>query len=64
MESMDVGGLLDKFSDKGDIAEYALDSLAALIKENLIVGSNNKLNPRANATRAEAAVFLYRIYSR
>jgi len=63
-ESMDVGGLLDKFSDKGDIAEYALDSLAALIKENLIVGSNNKLNPRANATRAEAAVFLYRIYSR
>jgi hypothetical protein len=54
--------VLDKFSDKRDIAGYAVESLATLVKEGLITGSADKLNPRANTTRAEAAVFLYRIY--
>jgi hypothetical protein len=57
-------GLSDKFSDKGDIADYAVSSIAALVKEGLIAGSGERLNPRAYATRAEAAVFLYRIYNR
>jgi hypothetical protein len=30
----------------------------------LIVGSDDKLNPLGNTTRAEAAVFLYRIYDK
>jgi len=55
--------ILDKFSDKGDIADYAADYLATLVKEGLIVGSDGRLNPRANTTRAEAAVFMYRIYN-
>ncbi len=54
--------VLDKFSDKRDIAGYAVDSLATLVKEGLISGSGDKLNPRAQTTRAESAVFLYRIY--
>ncbi|MBR0599868.1 immunoglobulin-like domain-containing protein [Sinanaerobacter chloroacetimidivorans] len=56
-------GILDQFSDKGGISEYAAESLAALIKSGLITGSGNKLNPRGDTTRAEAAVFLYRIYN-
>jgi len=45
------------------IADYAIDSIASLVKEGLIVGSAGKLNPLDNTTRAEAAVFLYRIYN-
>jgi uncharacterized repeat protein (TIGR02543 family) len=56
--------VLDKFSDKGDIAGYAVNSIAILVKEGLIAGSGDRLNPRANTTRAEAAVFMYRIYNK
>lgn|GEM_PF-5292013 len=55
---------LDKFSDKGDIAGYAVRDLATLVREGLIAGSNDKLNPRLQTTRAEAAVFLYQIYNK
>jgi len=58
----DTNGELDKFADKEDIAEYAVNSMSALITEGLIAGTGNKLNPCAYATRAEAAVFLYNIY--
>ncbi|PQP81559.1 hypothetical protein C0Q44_17740 [Paenibacillus sp. PCH8] len=55
--------ILDSFSDEEDIAVYAKMNLATLVKEGLISGSGNKLNPQAQTTRAEAAVFLYRIYN-
>ncbi|MGE5485140.1 MAG: S-layer homology domain-containing protein [Ignavibacteriales bacterium] len=37
---------------------------STLVKEGLIAGSGDTINPRANATRAEAAVFLCRIYNK
>jgi hypothetical protein len=46
------------------VADYAADSIAALVKEGLIVGGGGKVNPLGNTTRAEAAVFLYRIYGK
>jgi hypothetical protein len=55
--------ILDQFSDKEDIAYYAVESLAALVKEGFIAGSENKLHPQTQTTRAEAAVFLHRIYN-
>jgi len=55
---------LDKFSDKGEIGGYALESLANLVKEGLVAGYGNTINPLGNTTRAEAAVFLYRIYNK
>ncbi|WP_145052977.1 S-layer homology domain-containing protein [Paenibacillus xylanexedens] len=55
---------LEKFSDQSQIAPYAVDSVAILINEGLIEGSNNKVNPRGNTTKAEAAVFLYRLYNK
>lgn len=54
---------LDKFTDTTDIAGYALESMETLVKEGLIKGTGDKLNPRDHTTRAEAAVFLYRIYN-
>lgn len=55
---------LEKFADKSLIAPYAIDSVASLVKEGLIVGSGGRVNPLGNTTRAEAAVFLYRIYNK
>ena len=57
-------GVLDSFIDKADIADYAAESLATLVNEGLITGSGDTLDPLGNATRAEAAAFLYRIYSK
>ncbi len=55
---------LEKFSDRSKIASYAVNSVATMVKEGLIVGSDNKVNPTGNLTKAEAAVFLYKLYSR
>jgi hypothetical protein len=64
IESKDKIPSLSQFSDKEKIAVYAARSIDSLVKEGLIVGSGSRLNPRGNTTRAEAAVFLYRIYEK
>lgn len=55
---------LEKFSDKSKVASYAVNSVAAMVKEGLIEGSGNKVNPAGNTTKAEAAMFLYRLYNK
>jgi chitodextrinase len=55
---------LDKFSDKSDISGYAVDSIAGFVNAGLISGSDGKINPRQNTTRAEAAVIIYKIYNK
>ncbi len=55
---------LKRFRDKELVADYAVESVASVVKEGLIIGAYNRLNPLGNLTRAEAAVFLYRIYNR
>ncbi|MGI6332487.1 MAG: S-layer homology domain-containing protein [Zhaonellaceae bacterium] len=56
--------LLNRFNDQRDIAQYAVQSAATLLKEGLIAGDGGKLRPRTQTTRAEAAAFLYNIYNR
>ncbi len=55
---------LKAFSDKSLIASYAVESTAALVEDGLIIGSGDRIDPLGNTTRAEAAVFLYRIYNK
>ncbi|MEC0169101.1 S-layer homology domain-containing protein [Paenibacillus graminis] len=55
---------LERFTDKSEVASYAVNSVAAMVKEGLIEGSGNKVNPTGNTTKAEAAVFLYRLYNK
>ncbi len=55
---------LDKFSDKSLVADYAVEGVASIVKEGLIIGSGGRINSLGSTTRAEAAVFLYRIYNR
>lgn len=62
LEQKDLS-VLNRFSDKDEIAPWAVESAAALVNEGLIVGSNDKIMPAENATRAEAVEFLYRLYN-
>ncbi|MDD2620796.1 MAG: S-layer homology domain-containing protein, partial [Syntrophomonadaceae bacterium] len=61
MQAVEDTNVLDRFNDKADIAGYAAKSMATLVTEGLISGQGDKLNPGLRATRAEAAVFLYKI---
>lgn len=56
--------VLDSFADKTDIAAYALPALSTLVSNELVAGdAHGNLNPKNGATRAEAAVFLSRVYT-
>ncbi|WP_019228648.1 S-layer homology domain-containing protein [Sedimentibacter sp. B4] len=55
---------IEKYNDSFHVSEYAKNSISYLLNEGLIVGNDNKINPLGNTTRAEAAVFLYRIYNK
>lgn len=55
---------LSKFSDYGEVAPYAASAIAQLVKEEIIMGSNGRINPEGTATRAETAVIMYRILNR
>lgn len=56
--------VLDAFSDNGEIAEYAKPAISTLVSLNLVAGDNQgRINPKGNATRAESAVFLDRVYT-
>jgi len=55
---------LSGFTDANLIADYALDSVKAMIAVGLVKGNADQtINPRGNATRAEAAVIMQRILS-
>lgn len=49
------------FADASEVSGYALESVAALVKEGIIVGSGNQLHPLDHATRAETAVILFKL---
>ena len=46
------------------VASYAKEAVEALTGAGLIAGSNGKINPKANTTRAEVAVVLDRILNK
>lgn len=57
--------IFDEFVDKNQISDYAIESVGRMVSEGFIAGDeSHKLNPLANTTRAETAVFLYRIYNK
>jgi len=53
-------GDLYPFADRDQIADYAYDAVAALVKEGVVMGDRGKINPQGSITRAEMAVILYR----
>jgi rhamnogalacturonan endolyase len=53
---------LARYEDNKGIASYAVNGLAALAKEGVLVESSGKLNPVGKATRADVAALLYKVY--
>lgn len=50
---------LDSFSDSADLAEYARTPAATLVSLQVVSGSDGKLTPKAELTRAQMARILY-----
>jgi hypothetical protein len=55
---------LSKYEDADQIASYAKNGIASLVKEGIATGSGSSMNPRGYATRAEIAVIVYRLYNK
>ena len=52
-------GKLDSFSDAASVSSYAENAMQWAVANGIVNGSNGKLNPQDNATRAEvAAIFM------
>ena len=54
---------LSGFGDRDKIADYAVRSVAKLVKSGIMTGEGASVNPLGNTTRAEAAVIIYRVYN-
>ncbi|WIV20000.1 S-layer homology domain-containing protein [Paenibacillus polygoni] len=52
--------ILKQFADADKIGPAYKQAVAFAADKGLVVGSNGKFNPKKNATRAEAAVMIYR----
>ena len=53
-------GRLDGFSDAASVSAYAVNAMQWAVANGIVNGSNGKLNPQNNATRAEVAAILMR----
>lgn len=63
-EKSETTDVLVGFSDASKITAYATGSVAALVKEGIVKGSDNRINPLGHATRAEIAVLIYTLYNK
>jgi hypothetical protein len=52
---------LDEFTDNDKVSSWAEAAVAAMVEAGYVSGSNGKLNPKADITRAEFAQVLYNI---
>lgn len=53
-------GKLDSFSDAASVSTYAASAMQWAVANGIVNGSDGKLNPQDNATRAEVAAILMR----
>ena len=58
--SPQADGKLDSFSDSASVSSYAENAMQWAVANGIVNGSNGKLNPQNNATRAEVAAILMR----
>ena len=55
-----ANGKLDNFSDSASVSSYAENAMQWAVANGIVNGSNGKLNPQNNATRAQVAAILMR----
>lgn len=62
---MHINTNLDKYKDASNISSWAKDAFAWAIETGLITGmSDNTLNPKGNATRAQVATIIERLQTK
>lgn len=54
---------LNSFADQNQISSWAKDAVATLVSAGIMTGSNGRINPKANITRAEICVIMQKIMS-
>lgn len=59
-DSPAANGSLDSFSDAASVNSYAVNAMQWAVANGIVNGSNGKLNPQDNATRAQVAAILMR----
>jgi fermentation-respiration switch protein FrsA (DUF1100 family) len=58
------GGMaVREFADYSTVSSYALAAMQWAVNAGMVKGTNNKLMPKANATRAQVATMLYHFFS-
>lgn len=62
LEVEDIEKTLSKFKDGKKISSWAKEDIAKVVKLGLMSGKKDGFDPKANATRAEAATIMYRVY--
>ena len=55
-----ANGSLNSFSDAASVSSYAVNAMQWAVANGIVNGSNGKLNPQNNATRAQVAAILMR----
>ncbi|MBR0376772.1 MAG: S-layer homology domain-containing protein [Firmicutes bacterium] len=55
-----VSGSLSAFSDASEVSPWAYDAMVWAVDKGIIVGYNNKLTPKANATCEQVAAIMAR----
>lgn len=55
---------LSSFNDANQIDDWANEAFTNLVNAGIVTGSNNKLNPTHNTTRAEIAQVLYNLFTK
>ncbi len=54
---------LSQFKDHAKIADYAIQSVAVMVKMGLVQGVGGAIDPKGTTNRAQAAVLMYNIYT-
>ena len=54
-------GDLKNFKDAGEISKWAEEGVELSAANGIVIGHNDKFNPKSKATRAESAVMIYRL---
>lgn len=61
LPTTDNGKAVADFSDSGDVASWATESMAALVKSGTFSGNGGKLDPTGGSTRVQMAQVLYNL---
>lgn len=55
--------MLSSYSDGGAVSHYARDAVSAMLENDILVGSAGKLDPKSTASREQALIFAYRMFT-